>query len=349
MKLFKSLFLSAAALAATVYASANDNRIIIERTNGDNIEYNVNDIKKINFGELNTSAHVLIYENDGIIRSVDFLDNLFIAAPSEAGKSTGFAFGTAAEPDSIQGLWRGKYAFGLSLSSSALYSENVALVDNASAVLTRYTYEDGELVDTSSAITSGTVTSSINTKNRQITLLIEATFEDGMKLITNIVKRPTEVESIDLLTPPEVFTNELVYFNMDGEESIHAKITEVTRGTYNNLIQFTFKAESTSTQGVFYTGTIQIAEELFGEPFNFLDVPQNSLNFRYENIQVSGPNNQYRNQAMEATGLVRDNGNGTWTFEFDVTNKYKVDYGWGTPTVSGTPERVVIFYTGEVK
>ncbi len=343
MKLYKSLFLGVAALAMATSAYANDNRIIIQRTDGTNIEYGTTEIQKIDFGAFDEKSPVLIYHTDGLISRIAELPKLFMATPSEAGKSAGFAFGTAVAPDSLENLWEGKYAFGLQLSNSVLYAENVNLVNNTSALLTRYTYEEGKLVETSSDITSGTVTTSVNTKNRKVTVIIDATFEDGMRLVTNIEKRPTEVESIDLLTPPEVFTNELVYFNADGEQSIQANITSATRSTYRTLIQFTFK-----TEGDYYSPTVQIAESLIGEPFFFNEAPENSINFRFDNIQVSGPNNEMRPQALQAQGLVKDNGDGTWTFEFDVTNKYKVDYGWGNPTEGGTPERVVLYYTGPV-
>ena len=105
-------------------------------------------------------------------------------------------------------------------------------------------------------------------------------------------------------------------------------------------VKYTFNLENENIDQTY----IEIDPSLIGQVLNFATLETQALNFCYNRaIQLSGPNDMYRQQGVEGTFQIIDNGDGNVTISVNVTNKYKNMWGSGT---TGTPERVEIYYNG---
>lgn len=141
--------------------------------------------------------------------------------------------------------------------------------------------------------------------------------------------------------------NTVEYYNQDGTLMRTAAIEGFTKKVSGNG-----NVKYTATLGGDEADTkceIEMIPALLGQVINFADfteVPDGGapqFNFRFDNIQLSGPNSQWRNQGLEGTIQVVENGDGTITVTANVVNKY---IPGGSTTPGGSPERVIIDYKG---
>ena len=142
-----------------------------------------------------------------------------------------------------------------------------------------------------------------------------------------------------------VVNNEMSYYDMDGNLAVSSEITKVTKSDYSGATgwkQYKLEFANASAQ----TCTIQIDPAMIGQTIDFATLDTHAVNFRYGSIQVSGPNEDFRNQGVVGTIEITDNGDGNCTIMAEVTNQYKAPWGSG---VSGTPERVVLTYSGPLE
>lgn len=338
----KKLFTAALALSTILAATANDDKkeiMTVELANGEKMEYAVDDIARMQFVQP-TIAFTFTNAN-GESESFESIPQLFRVMPAETGQPTKFGIGTV-ETSEPAGLLLGKYAVELTLAPSVLYTGQINLADNAeSALINLYLYDENQAVsEVYTTPTEGTLNTSRNAKG-EITLELNATFESGVSVYASYKGKATDVESLEALNPAPVYFNELLYFNSDGVESIHRTVTGVTKTTASGKSRYTleFNQETETTR-------IEIIPELVGELIFLPDAASNSVNFQYGHIQVSSPNDQWRNTATNAFVKVVENGDGTVVIDADVTNTYIM---YGAENASGTPERVIINYSGELK
>ncbi len=156
---------------------------------------------------------------------------------------------------------------------------------------------------------------------------------------TTVEYKVTDVEkvSFDTKTVSVLGENYFKYFNADGEQTNQGDITGAKKTVLKNGW---WKVEFANEQDLKIS--IELDPSLVGEVVNFAARTNAGFNFRYDNIQVSGPNDEYRNVGLKGVFCLEDNGDGTLNFKADVTNLYSNSY----TTNGGTPERVEIEYTG---
>lgn len=326
------------ALSALAYTEITE-KMKVTLTNGDIVEYDVADVQKADFESITTviGFSVTLPEQDPFI--TESVPTLYRVLPDADGKGTGFAFGGLAS-ESIDELTQQPFAIQINVAPTVLYAGNVDLSQGSVAVVL-YSYADGIVAEKWTSVSEGTLTTSRDTKNN-ITLTLNATMgENGPKIFASFKGRATDVETFDMLDPATVYTDELVYFNNDGVQFFQSPITGVTKSTpASGFIRYTFEFAKETQKCL-----IEIKPELLNKDVDLPTAPENTVNFQYGSIQVSGPNNEYRNTAKIGKLSVVENEDGTVTFNADITNKYSTS--WNPD--GGSPERVVLNYTGAVK
>lgn len=156
---------------------------------------------------------------------------------------------------------------------------------------------------------------------------------------TTVEYKVKDVENVsfDTKTVSVLGENYFKYFNADGEQTNQGDITGAKKTVLKNGW---WKVEFANSQDLKIS--LELDPSLVGEVVNFAARAEAGFNFRYDNIQVSGANDEYRNVGLKGIFCLEDNGDGTLSFKADVTNLYSNSY----TTNGGTPERVKIEYEG---
>ncbi len=337
-KTFIAALAATTALCASAYTEETET-MTVQLKDGAQVEYNVADIERVNFGMKETTVYLDVTEPTGEknFRSESSI-SVFRYLPADNDQQIEFFFGTATDAADFAGLGEGTYMFRITGTQSSLYNGEVSLTDGAVSVVA-YEFAEGEIVATLDQLTAGTLTSSRDTKKGTVTLELDATFADGTAVRAEYIGKPTDIESLDALFPPAPLSNELKYYGYSGDLSISTVVTSVTKKTLSSgWVKYTFNLENENIDQTY----IEIDPALVGQVLNFATIETKSLNFCYNRtIQLSGPNDEFRNQGTEGTIQIIDNGDGKVTISANVTNKYKSPWGSG-----GTPERVEIYYNG---
>ncbi|MDE6528213.1 MAG: hypothetical protein K2L78_04130, partial [Muribaculaceae bacterium] len=313
----------------------------VELSDGTTVEYTIDNIEKVSFEIRQNNIGMLLTSGEGaeIFKSENF-GSLFRYVPEQEGLRVQFLFGTAQDATTLGNLATGSHMFVMEMAPSALYQGEVQLTGNDTpASITMYEYTDGEISNTVADVTSGTVSTSRTAKG-VLTIELDATFADGTALRASYNGTPADVTDLEEIFPTPGPKNDLKYYNNDGAIQLHSAITGVTKTVKSDgMWKFAFTLESSSEQCY-----IEINPDFIGQKVDFATAETGTFNFRYAGVQVSSPNNEYRNEGVEGTIEITDNGDGTCTIYADVTNKYKNLWGSG---FGGNNERVVIDYSGE--
>ncbi len=95
---------------------------------------------------------------------------------------------------------------------------------------------------------------------------------------------------------------------------------------------------------------IEMKPELLGQLIDFAEYTEKPadgaslFSFRFDDVQLASPNDQWKNQGLKGTMQVVENGDGTVTVKADVVNKY---IQGGTTMEGGNAVRVVLEYKGD--
>lgn len=337
----KTLLTAAFALlwSASMYAFVEETEIMtVKLADGTTVEYNVDKIDQMEFSvKSNTYALGIDKPGQEPVRLTS-LGAVLRCSPTETGAPYGFALGMVAG-STAEELRAGDYVLEFNVSASKINTGLLDVINDAVAV-NLYKYVDGELTEITDELASGTVSTATNTKTKVVTLEVDVTFKDGTEVKASYSGTVTAVTSLDALNPAPTYEGQVVYFDADGNQSMTGNITEVTRKTASGKERFTFTTDNSSAK----TCNIELLADLIGTEIDMPTAANNSINFTYGSIQVSSPNDQYRNTAIQGKVSVIDNGDGTFTIKANVTNQYKTSWG----TTGGTPEYVIINYTGEI-
>lgn len=351
----KNIILLSAIAATTAFAGfayeETKEIMVVTLADGQTAEFEVAQVKNVAFETRTETTAFEVTAPDGGVTSFETIPTLYRAVPAADGEATRFGFGPV-ESETPAGLCAGPYAVEVSLTNSVLYRGLTDIAENSeSVVVVLRSYDaDGAVADAWEKVESGTISTVRNAKG-EVTLTLDATFDDGTRVYADFSGRATDVESLADLNPAPVYFNELVYFNADGNQINHVTITGVKRTTYHGLPCFTFEFDSDDfgekTQ-------IVMAADYFGKEVFLPDVPKPAsayddayVQLNCGRIQIASPNDMGRMIATNAFAKVVDNGDGTWTFDADATNTYYTSSS--STVVSGTPERVVFNFTGTVK
>lgn len=346
----KKVILPALALmcAAQLSAFTEETEVMtVQLLNGTTAEYNVDDINTVNFSVKTTTLALSIATPDADPLKLTAIPTVLRCAGTE-GMPYGFGFGLV-DGTTAEEMRAGQYAIEMSVPAALMNTGELQLTGNdaSGAVVMLYSYnEEGKVEKVWDKLTDGTVSTALNTKTKAVTLEVNATFEDGTVVRCSYVGSVKDVESLEPLNPVPTYDDMMRYFNQDGNLSVLANITGVTTKTSSGKTRYTFAFDNSSAKSCY----IEIDPTYIGQEINFATLEtQNVFNFTYGSIQVSGPNSEYRNIGKEGVISVVNNEDGTTTIFADVTNKYETNYGWGTPSVGGTPERVIIKWTGTIE
>lgn len=344
------LTLAGMVLAAGVAMAYTETKEFMTVTlkDGQTIEYLISDVEKVDFESRTDTTALVITDNKSNEYRFSTIPTLFCANPTEAGEPTRFGFGTVGG-ETPAALCSGGYAVELAVSPTALWTADLDLSgDQQSVVLTLYKYTEMGAVDEAfSTIKEGKLSTSINRRTGEVTILLDATLKDGYTVFADMTMSTTDVESLDAMNPAPVYINELVYFNHDGKRTLHANVTGAKRGTYHGQPQFVFTLDNGEKV------ELTMNAKYFGEPVFLPDLPMPANSYddpyviiKYEVIQVASPNTAYRPIATNAYAQAQDNNDGTWTFNIDATNTTKIN---PDAAPGGTPERFVFNYSGVVE
>lgn len=336
-----SLLAVASGIAAYAFTETVET-MTVELTDGNKVEYTIGNIEKVSFDIQEKKIGMLLTAPDGTetVKRENF-GSMFRYVPEQEGLRVQFLFGTPENAETLGALATGSHIFIIEVAPSVLYQGEISLTGtDAMASIRMLEYSDGEITGTVTEVNEGSF-SSTRTAKGVLTIEVEAAFADGTYVRASYNGTPTDISDLEELFPTPGPKNEMKYFDLDGNLSVQSPITGVTKSVKSDgMWKFNFEFENESAQ----SGYIEINPEFIGKRVEFADAVAGTFNFKYGNIQVSSPNDQYRNVGVEGYIEIIDNGDGTCTINCDVTNKYTT--AWSGSTVSGTPERVTIDYTG---
>lgn len=341
----KKMLLSALALACatSAFAYTEETEIMtVTLTDGTVVEYPVAAVEHVTFGTKVETTNLLLTRGGETLAQLEAVPTLFRVVPAaDSGEGYGFGFGLIAA-ETPADLCLGGYGVEVNVSASKINTGTLQLVgdETAPASVTMYAYDsEGAVAETLTELTAGTLTTAVDVKTKAVTFILNATFGDGTEIYAEYKGKVIDVESLADMNPKPVFHNELIYYNADGVASVTSAVVGCKRDTsYSGWPRFTLSFENSSAQKC----TIEMQEQFFGQELDFATLTEQAVNFAYGSIQLSGPNDQYRNQGLVGTICIKANEDGTYTIDADVTNSYKTAWS-GT---GGTPERVVLNYSG---
>ena len=301
----KKLLLSLLAIASVLRLSAyteETEMMTVNLKDGSSVKFNVADISQLDFNVITTNVALEITPANGEKIKREAIPTMFLMQPANVGESYALGFGTV-DAETPGDL------------TSGIYGVQVAV--------------------------------STRSNKGRLTFELNISYDDGTSVIASYTGAVTSAESLDDMNPAPVFNNEFQYFNADGTLTMSAKLVECTRQTVSTrgfqMERLILLNEENDTGKNI---TIEIKSDLFnlliGTEIDMPTAADDAINFKFNSIQLSGPNTTYGNIATNAKVKITDNGDGTFTIEGDVTNKYK--YSWGSE--GGTPERIVFNYTG---
>lgn len=346
------LILSSVALvcAAQAFAYVEKSEVMtIEKADGTTIQYTISDLDRVSFGEVETQYALYIEKADGEQVKLQNFPKVFLAQPSADGNpyEYGFSFVDAATPEEVR---QGDYAIQVSVSALKM-NEDVDLAGGAASGVTvaLYSYADGEVDNVWDAQTEGSFSMSTNAKNGQVTMTIEATFEDGTTVDLVYKGKPTAADDMIGLNPPFEYKNQGEYFNKDGNSSGVFSVESIVD---NKLVrvgtdgkQFRYLNIELSNYAFV---EIYIDPAYIGQKIDFSDAPSNSFKVTYgyeysKSIDLASPD-YYHAMYIAKIGslLVDQDADGKFTVDLDVTNRYD-SYG----SVTGSLLERVIFNLNE--
>lgn len=344
IKSIAALVTAAISVAAFAYTAPVET-MTIEKNDGTTQVFRIDDVNRIFFDMGEEEVNFLITDGDNVLYKADNIDPLFRFAP-DADSSISLVFGTVAGASGLEELKNGRYVVIAEIAPEVL-SQTLDLGKDTPEVSVRILeYANGQLTATHGNVTAGSISASVNNKTKKVTLTLEAAFDNGLDIKAYCSSIPVEIEGTDVLFPEEQASNNVLYHNASGTlsktiniESVEKKLSGSGMTVYT--IKFGGDDEYTKCK-------IELMPDFVGKDINFAAYTETNqgapyFTFQYEHIQVASPNGQWRNQGIDGTMSVVEEGE-TIRIKADVTNRYYTPTSPGT--TAGTPERVVIDYKG---
>lgn len=362
----KALLSAAAAIcAATLTAAIEEEMMIIRLANGNTVEYPVESVSSVRFEvrEIRQDFMVTFPGADPIVTPI--INPIFRVVPTETGQPVAFGFGTVETAENPADITAGEFGVLMSVSPSKVYTGTIDLAaEKSSYSLQLLQYEDGEVKTRWIDVTSGEITTSRNIKNGQVSIAIDAIFDDGTSLRVECSGRPSDVTSIDAMIPEHQISNEAFYYNSDeklvGNPTVESvsKVSKKISSLGGNAVEFTFDFGDSGYVAGESFGTISILEDFIaahpeGGDFNLTD--HLGLSIMFGHIQLfsipeSNPNYQYMTNVDNGTLSFSVDADGTYHFHLDVLNYYTIpshSTGNDDPR-KGTNEHIILHYDGPV-
>jgi len=372
--MFTKYIIPTAALLVASAAMADTNKMIVNKSDGTKLTYDVNSINNGTFtsGELKVNGEKLADLSE--ITNISFIDQttlpFTVTSPegeitgayesvpsvlrvvaSAAGNPTQFAFGTV-KAEAASELPAGEYGIYLALAPTALNAGGVADLSASKDeyTLKLYSYKDGQAVDSLTTVNSGEITYAWASTRKRLTLNINATFSDGTVLKSEFTGTPVDVESVDEIVPAKAYANEIVIVDASGTSSRTIALTGVTISTrtassYNpRTLVFTFKNDDATYKKT----TLEVIPDLIinkGD-IDMATVTGDCYCLKASAIQLYAiDSGDYKNAPLNGVMNIKDLGDNNYEIFLQVTNTYKNPWGEGT---AGTGENITIHWNGTV-
>lgn len=347
MKAKSLLFaLAAASIGSMAYAYTEKvETMTVELQDGSKVEYKIENVAKVSFESREETIGFRIADaNDAELYRSETVNPMFIL---DLSTSSTLLFGSAENAAELADLKNGKYMIRLDIANSAYKQPDVNIAaENSGVVLSLYEWTDGEISAVHENPTEGTLTTALSAKG-VFTMELEAKFTDGLAVRASFSGKTTEISDLEVIFPTPGPKNEVKYYNADGGLN-----RAVTIEGFAKKVSGNGNLKYTATLGgddEYTKCEIEMKPEFLGQLIDFATYTEKPadgaplFSFRFDNIQLSSPNEQWRNQGLKGTMQVVENADGTITVTADVVNKY---IAGGSTTEGGTPERVVIEYKG---
>ena len=340
-----------AAIATLGLYAATDEIMVIKLTDGTTVEYNVKDVEMVNFDVRVTEDAFTVTPPAGDAAAYTTIPTMLrVAAASGSGNPTLFGFGTVAAT-AAEDLTTGEYGVYISLSASKVYNGDVDLAtekDSYTVKLVKYTEGGAEYI--LDEVTEGTLSTSLNSKTRKVTLTLDAVMKDGTAVTAKYEGVPADVESIEAMVPAIQYSNVGYYYDADGKESVvNIEKKKKKYSSYSKATTFTFVFDG-------YLGgqdeaTLVIPDAIFESGETEFNLPEaNGWQFKLGYmIQLYGPTgnadrDKYSNVADNGKMKVKKIDDNTYELFIEVQNYYNNYMG----THLGTPQKVIINYSGAI-
>lgn len=334
-----------AAAGACLFAATEQKELMtVEFNDGtEAVVYEVDNVSKITLSvEEVATPDFTVTPAEGEPFEADVVSHLFRVNGTN-GARTQCALGYAPDATDLAGLKASKYVVVFEVSNIGTFT----LPGDASAKL--YEYADGEFVGEIDAVTDGTLSYSVNSKNGNVTVEFDATFEGGIHAVAVYSGSATDVESLSDLLPAVEVKNELSYYDADGNLSYTYPITGVVKaenpkinGVNTSFVQYKFQLDGDSNQCY-----IAFDPKYNGVTVDFamMTTADFIVYYQTQGINLSGPNNSFWiGQGTDGSFTVTENEDGTLNAEASYSS---MGIMWGSQ--SGKPDRVVIHYNGPVE
>lgn len=358
----KKAFLAAVAAMAGFTAMADTEEIMVVRlADGSTVEYPVETVQSLRF-ETRTITEprrdMVVIPHNGTTTVVPEINALLRCVPTEAGQPVEFAFSDCNSADPAEIAAQARYAVKLAVSPSRVYGGNIDLVDESEAyVLQLLEYTDGEAKRIFSKVSGGNLSTEMDRKRGTVTINIDAAFDDGTQLQVHAAQVPVDVESLKAMIPDHKFSNEVFYYNSDGNMVSNPPIVSASsRDRFWSRLDCDVKDITLELDGYVNgedSGTITISKEtlenLPEDGLLNLDSGHNVYiafgPIQLYSVPTSNPSYNFFNVVDNGTLQIRHNDDGTWFIHLDVTNYYKSN---GSDRRNGTNERIVLHYEGAI-
>lgn len=333
--------------------------MVLKLADGTTAAYPVENVESVSFETRRIARDFTIAEPGDLSRVFPTIPCLWRVNPAETGQATTFAFATAEGATEPADAPAGEYGLILSVSPSKLYA--AAPVDLAaetgSYTLTLLRYVDGAVDSRCDKVVTGTLSTSLDRKNRHVTIALEAKLEDGTRVAVDYDGIPVDVDNVDAMIPAVIYSNEAFFYNSDGALSAHADVASLSvssKSAMGGSTEFAFEFGPNQYVNGEGDGKITVANALLAgidaapAVINLADGLGVELRFGTMQISSIGEDNsafKYKNIADNGTLTIGRDADGTYHIHLDVFNTY-LSYMGAEPKQAGTNEHLILNFDG---
>lgn len=333
-----------AAIATLGLYAATDEIMVIKLTDGTKVEYNVKDVEMVNFDVRVTEDAFTVTPPAGDAATYTTIPTMLrVPAASGSGDATLFGFGTV-EATAAEDLTAGEYGVYISVSASKIYAGDIDLAtekDSYTVKLVKYTEGGAEYI--LDEVTEGTLSTKLNSKNRKVTMTLDAVMKDGTAVTAKYEGVPTDVESIEAMVPGIQYGNEFYYYDYNGTETkanvvSAVKATSISRGVRKITFEVDKYIGSNGTEMA-----LGVPDDFLGKSGTYDLATESTWSYEFGAISLYGSYAGF-NQANNGTLTIEKKDDTNYLIHLELKNAY---LSWGQ--VTDRKERVILHYEGPIE
>lgn len=265
--------------------------------------------------------------------------NAVFTATDATGGKIDFAFGNV-EAGKAEDLLGADYAVWFTLSASKLYTGEIDLASSANSYSLRLiNYETTKVIENTEK-TTGTITTQI--ANDKVLIKVDATLEDGTKIVGEYFGPTTQVEDMSVIIPEEKKTNGFKITNANGEVTSEASFVQLQTREVDGTTEFYFlKNETDTPDDQFLTPKVTIKTDLINTGLMEIGtLGASTWSVTYQDLRFASADNEW--MPVYNIGIINISKEGDiYTIEIEIRDSYTM---WGS--VSGSQKTLNIYYVG---